>query len=361
MSDVLLLATRKGLLTFARDGAGGWALTGEAHLGNPVSNVVTRDDLWIVALDHGHWGQKLARSRDAGRTWEEIPAPAYPEGAIKYDVFKGTQTDATLEYIWVLTAVGTRIYAGTNPGALFYSDNDGSTWHFNEGLWNHPSRPRWIGGGKDTPGIHSIVADPRDPARMWIAISSAGIFETRDGGVSWAPRNVGMRTDYTPGDKTPEIGHDPHLVAPCPAHPDVLWQQNHCGIWRSTDGAATWVDIAEAQGPARFGFPIAAHPTDPDTAWVVPAHSDQKRQAVGGAICVSRTTDGGKTWVALRNGLPQHAAYDIVYRHALDVTAGGARLAFASTTGNAYLTDDGGDSWRCIGQNLPPVYALRFT
>ncbi|MDP2315276.1 MAG: glycosyl hydrolase [Pseudomonadota bacterium] len=362
MSDTLLLATRKGLLTFRRDAPGssgvGWSLAGEAHLGNPVSYALARGDTWFVALDYGHWGQKMSRSRDAGRTWEDIPAPAYPEGAIKYDVWKGTESGATLEYTWVLEAVGNRLYAGTNPGALFTSDDDGDSWQIVEGLWNHPTRPKWMGGGKDSPGIHSIIADPRDPLRMWVALSSAGVFETRDGGVTWATRNVGMRNDYAPEDKFPDVGHDPHFVMPCAAHPDVLWQQNHCGIWRSTDGAATWTDIAETDGPARFGFPIAAHATNPDVAWVVPADSDQKRQAVGGAICVSRTTDGGKTWQAQRNGLPQHAAYDIVYRHALAIR--GETLAFASTTGNAYLTEDGGERWETLGQNLPPVYAVRF-
>lgn len=359
MSDTLLLATRKGLLTFRR-GPAGWSLAAEAHLGNPISYALARGDTWFAALDHGHWGQKMSRSRDAGRTWEDIPSPAYPEGAVKYDVWKGTTADATLEYLWVLAARGERLYAGTNPGALFTSDDDGQSWQIVEGLWNHPSRPTWMGGGKDTPGIHSIGFDPRDPLRTWVAISSAGVFETLDGGVTWAPRNVGMRNDYAPEDKYPEVGHDPHFVMACGAHPDVLWQQNHCGIWRSTDGAATWVDVAEKDGPARFGFPIAAHPTDPDVAWVVPADSDMKRMAVGGAICVCRTTDGGKTWQALRNGLPQHAAYDVVYRHALDVSADGAHLAFGSTTGNAYASGDGGESWSTLGQNLPPIYAVRF-
>lgn len=357
MSDALLLATRKGLLTFRR-GAAGWSLAQEAHLGIPVSYAFARGDTWFAALDHGHWGQKMSRSRDAGRTWEEIPAPAYPEGAVKYDVWKGGESEAKLEYIWVLAAVGTRIYAGTNPGALFTSDDDGQSWQIVEGLWNHPTRPKWMGGGKDSPGIHSVVADPRDPNRLWVALSSAGVFETRDGGVTWETRNKGMRNDYAP-DPEAEVGHDPHFVAQCAAHPDVLWQQNHCGIWRSADGAETWQAIHEKDGPARFGFPIAAHPTDPDVAWVVPADSDMKRQAVGGALCVSRTTDGGRTWHALRKGLPQHAAYDVVYRHGLDI-AGTQTLAFGSTTGNAYISEDGGESWAPLGQNLPPIYALRF-
>jgi photosystem II stability/assembly factor-like uncharacterized protein len=144
----------------------------------------------------------------------------------------------------------------------------------------------------------------------------------------------------------------------CPSSPDRLWQQNHCGIWRSDDGARTWVEVSEPEGPARFGFPVAVHEKNPDTAWVVPAASDEKRVAIGGALVVCRTTDGGKTWEQKRRGLPQEGCYDVVYRHALDIA--GDRLAFGSTTGNAYLTEDGGESWACIGNNLPPVYSVRF-
>ena len=143
-----------------------------------------------------------------------------------------------------------------------------------------------------------------------------------------------------------------------PSNPDVLWQQNHCGIFRSTDGAQTWKNISQPDVPAFFGFAIALDAQDEKTAWVVPAMSDQYRVTVDRALCVSRTEDGGETWTALRKGLPQDHCYDLTYRHALDIS--GDRLAFGTTTGNLYVSDDRGDSWKCISHHLPPIYSVRF-
>ncbi|MDP2304883.1 MAG: glycosyl hydrolase [Pseudomonadota bacterium] len=360
-SSTLLLGTRKGLLTFRARGSGGsdrWELDTVAFSGQPVSFAFrdARTGATWAAIDHGHWGQKLHRSTD-GVTWDAIPVPAYPEGA---EAKPGVP--AKLEYIWCLAAGSARspgrIYAGTNPGGLFVTDDPSGGFTLVESLWNHPSRPdNWFGGGRDTPGIHSIWEDPRDPKRVLVAVSCAGIFETLDGGATWAPRNKGLRATFLP-DPNVEVGHDPHLLAVCAGSPDVMWQQNHCGIWRSTDGAASWTEVGQKGGPAHFGFPIVAHDTDPEVAWVVPAESDERRIAVGGALLVCRTTDGGKSWEPLRRGLPQTAAFDVVYRHAFDRS--GATLAFGSTTGNVYLSEDDGEAWTPLGHHLPPVYSARF-
>jgi photosystem II stability/assembly factor-like uncharacterized protein len=312
--------------------------------------------LW-ASIDHGHWGQKLHRSDDNGETWEEVTAPKYPEGA---EVKDGVP--AAVRYLWVLAPGGDdepeRFYIGTEPGGLFRSDDGGRSFSLVEGLWNHPSRRgQWFGGGRDEAGIHSVWVDPRDSRRVLTAISCAGIFETTDGGATWNPRNKGLRADFLPNPDS-EVGQDAHVMAVCASHPDVLWQQNHCGIFRSADGGASWDDISQKGGPAYFGFAIAADERDPDTAWVVPADSDERRMAIDGALCVCRTEDGGKSWTTLRNGLPQENCYDVAFRHALDVT--GDRLAFGTTTGNVFVSDDRGESWQCIGNYFPPVYSVRF-
>jgi photosystem II stability/assembly factor-like uncharacterized protein len=156
-----------------------------------------------------------------------------------------------------------------------------------------------------------------------------------------------------------EVGQDPHLIAACRSNPDMLWQQNHCGIYRSTDGGATWSYVSQSNGPAHFGFPIAVDETNGDVAWVVPAHSDERRMAIDGALCVCRTDDGGATWTAFRNGLPQQYCYDVAFRHALDIN--GDTLAFGTTSGNLFVSDDRGESWQCVGNYFPPIYSVRFS
>lgn len=222
-------------------------------------------------------------------------------------------------------------------------------------------KTHWFGTpaseGEFAPGIHSIDVDPRDPQRIRVAISTAGVLESRDGGKSWQGRNVGMTNDYLP-DPNAEWGHDAHFIQCCPGDPEHVWQQNHCGVFYSGDGSASWKKVSQPEQGVHFGFPIAADDQDGRTAWVVPGISDQQRMAIGGGLFVARTTDGGESWTQLRKGLPQDNAYDVVYRHALAVS--GDMVAFGSTTGNLYLSEDRGDSWMVIANNLPPVYSVRF-
>jgi photosystem II stability/assembly factor-like uncharacterized protein len=352
-----------------------------------------RDGTLWAAMDHAHWGPKLSRSRDEGRTWQHLTSLAYPRGARFIEQHLPTPDedpaaaaqrpltykDATLLKVWVLAFGGPGepgvIHAGTLPGGLFTSRDGGDGWELNLPLWNHPSRggdlfagpattrnewggtPAAVAYGEFVPGIHSIAVDPRDPRRMLVAVSCAGVLETRDGGETWAGRNRGMLNDYLPNPEA-EWGHDPHFLALCPGQPDRVWQQNHCGVFTSDDGAATWKRVSKNDVAVHFGFPIAADDGDGKTAWVVPARSDGERMAVDGGLFVARTSDGGATWQALREGLPQEHAYDVVYRHALD--ARGDRVCFGSTTGNVYVSEDRGDSWRCAGHNLPPVHSVRF-
>ena len=355
MSLRMFLGTRKGLVVYART-LEGWRLESVHHLGNPVSYAVEdpRNGAWGAALDHGHWGQKLHRSRDQGQSWEEVKAPAYPQ-----DAERGDGKPATLEYIWLIApgpaSQPGRLYLGTNPGGLFVSDDGGDSFTLCRGLWDHPSRTQWTGGGKDTPGIHSLVIHPDDPDRLMVGVSCGGVFESRDGGLSWAPKTKGLLATFLP-DPEAEIGHDPHLIVACPARPEVLWQQNHCGVFRSVNGGERWAEVSA--GPPRFGFAVAVDELNPDRAWLVPAVSDERRNAASGGLSVSTTEDGGLTWRELREGLPQEGCFDLVYRHSLDKR--GPTLAFASTTGNLYVSDDFGERWALLSHSLAPVYSLRF-
>ncbi len=390
MSDTLILGTRKGTLFLDRRAAG-WKARPLSHPGVSISFAARdpRDGTVWSAMDHAHWGPKLSRSRDGGETWEDMSNLVYPKGArfieqhLPTPDHSGerelTYKDASLLKVWVL-AFGNPdqpgvIHAGTLPGGLFTSTDGGETWELNRPLWNHESRggdlfagdathrnqwggtPAAVAYGEFVPGIHSVGVDPRDSNHIFVAISSAGVLDTTDGGLTWRSRNKGMLNDYLPNPEA-EWGHDPHFVTACPAHPDRMWQQNHTGVFTSADGAANWQRISQPEQDVHFGFPIAADDRDDKVAWVVPAIGDDRRMSVSGGLMVARTQDGGETWENLREGLPQQDAYDLVYRHALD--ARGDRVAFGSPTGNVYVSEDRGESWVCVGQNFPPVHSVRF-
>jgi len=351
----LLLGTRKGLVVYEKRN-GGWEFSSDHFLGISVS-IATCDvhtGTWWAMLDHGHWGCKLHKSSDEGTTWEELEAPKYPEGEKLKD-----DKDATLKYLWAFASdQNGRLYFGTDPGGLFTSDDQGKSFTFNRGLWNREERiEKWFGGGRDNPGLHSVIVDPSDANHVYIAISCAGVFETTDGGETWVPRNKGLKADFLP-DPNAEIGQDPHILRACPSDPDKMWQQNHCGVFRTIDGGQNWTDVSQENGPVKFGFAIAIDENDGDIAWVVPGISDECRVAVDQALCVCRTDDGGKSWQKFTNGLPQEACYDIVYRHALDITENS--LAFGTTTGNLYLSDDRGENWECVNNHLAMVYSVAF-
>jgi hypothetical protein len=386
MADRILVSTRKGTFFGSKSG-GRWKARLAGHAGSGV-NYAARDPhtgtLWAL-LGHGHWGAKLSRSTDDGATWKDAPQIKYPEGARHYVPPPPSETGpgegahtlkpATLLKLWTI-AFGPkgRVCVGTIPGGLFESRDGGESFTLNRGLWDHESRggdlfsgpgnggTKWSGTpaaeGEFAPGIHSVVTHPKDPDVLLVAISTAGVLETRDGGRTWRTRNQGLLMDYSPDPAAEWAGHDPHVVVRCAAEPDRVWQQNHCGVFHSEDGAATWRKVSAPTSGVHFGFPIAVDEKDGKTAWVVPGRSDMQRMTIDGGLFVARTNDAGATWTPLRRGLPQEEAHDVVYRHALDVS--GDRLAFGSTTGNLYVSEDRGDSWQTVGNNLPPIYAVRF-
>jgi hypothetical protein len=365
MSDRLLVSTRKGLFTLERQ-SGDWAFARVDFLADNVTLAMhdRRDGRVYAALNHGHFGAKLHRSKGAG--WEEIAAPAYPpkpEGLVDRDGW-GKDIPYSLLNIFALETGGPErpglLWCGTIPGGLFRSPDHGASWELVRPLWDEPKRQKWMGGGTEWPAIHSICVDPRDSRIVRIGVSCGGVWETRDGGESWACRADGMFAAFMPPDqgRDPEI-QDPHCLVQSPSDPDRLWVQHHNGIFRSDDSARSWVEVTDVP-PSSFGFAVAVHPKEPDTAWFVPGIKDEQRIPVDGKLVVTRTRDAGRSFEVLRNGLPQQHAYDVVYRHALSVDETGDRLAFGSTTGGLWISEDRGDHWREITHTLPPVHAVRF-
>lgn len=355
----LLVSTRKGL--FVSDGT---TVTGAHFVGDNVTLAMVdpRDGAWYAALDHGHFGVKLHRSDDRGGVWTEIATPAYPkqpEGVVEKNGM-GKVVKWSTSLVWAMApamdAAGA-IWAGTIPGGLFRSPDRGASWQLVESLWNHEKRPGWFGGGRDDPGIHSICVDPRDPRVVVCGISCGGVWRTADGGATWEQRATGMRAAFLPPEQqyTPD-NQDPHMIVQCAAAPDVYWSQHHNGIFRSTDHCTSWQEIEKA-GPSVFGFAVVVDPADPETAWFIPGIKDEKRIPVDGKLVVTRTRDGGKTFDVLSKGLPGPFAYDLVLRHAFAIAPSGL-LAFGSTTGNLFASDDRGDTWRVVSNYLPPVYAV---
>ncbi|MEX0751408.1 MAG: hypothetical protein WD073_00585 [Xanthobacteraceae bacterium] len=355
MSDVLLIATRKGLITLER-GARGWGIAATDFPGVAVTAALCdpQDGARYAALKHGHFGPKLHRSDDNGRTWREIAAPAFPADAVG--------APAVLQY-WTLETGGPhrpgRLWIGAIPAGLFRSDDRGESWQFVASLWNVPERGKWFGGGYDDAGIHTVSPDPRDPEQLFVAISCGGVWDSGNDGQSWNLRGDGLVAAYLPPEQagTREV-QDPHRVARCAAAPDAMWMQHHNGIFRSTDAGVSWSQLKPPGDD--FGFAVAAHPKDPLTAWFVPAMKDEVRMPRDGALAVSRTRDGGKSWESLRRGLPQRDAFDLIYRHGMDVDSSGSRLAIGSTTGALWVSDNGGEEWQLVNAHLPPVYAVRF-
>ncbi|MGA9276046.1 exo-alpha-sialidase [Ilumatobacter sp.] len=379
MSTTALIGTRKGLFTLSLgdpDGADAdrtdgpsFDLSEPSFPGVRVSNAVhdPRDGARYALLDHGHFGVHLHRSDDGGATWVEIAAPEYPtkpEGEPDINPMTQRERDWATELGWILEPGHPDepgvLWCGTIPGGLFRSDDRGDSWELVDALWELPSRQKWFGGGYDEPGIHSICVDPRGPGRLVVGVSCGGAWRTDDAGASWAVAARGMRAGFLPDELAfdPDT-QDPHRIVRCDAAPDVLWTQHHCGIFRSTDNGDSWSEIAEA-GPSTFGFAVAVHPRDPETAWFVPAISDEVRVPVDGEFVVTRTRDGGASFEVLADGLPGDSAYDLVYRHAFEVDDTGEQLLMGSTTGSLWWSSSGGDRWHLVSANLPPIASVRF-
>lgn len=359
-SKKLLIGTTKGLVVFEKINTQ-WEIQQIHFIGFPVSLIYVNElnHTWWVGISHHHWGQKLHFSTDEGQNWQSVTPPKYP-----LDAQLSSGQPATLKKIWILQHGGrafpNRVWLGTEPGGLFLSEDNGEHFELVQSLWNHPSRMnqlQWFGTGRSLPFIHSIVVNPLDNNHVYIAVSCAGIFETKDSGKNWAPRNKGLVAAYLPNPAA-EIGHDPHRLFACASNPKILWQQNHCGIFRSENGGQNWTNVSDKTGIAHYGFALAINHQNPNQAWVIPAVSDEVRIAPNQALTVCKTEDGGQTWQSLTNGLPQKNCFDIVFRHALAID--GNTLVFGTTTGNVYLSENAGDDWIALSHHLARVDCVSF-
>ena len=360
----MLVASRKGLFVWEGEGAA-WRIAALHFAGEPVTSVLAdpRDGHWYAALRLGHFGVKLHRSADRGRSWAEVAAPAFPPKPAEGPMADDT-TPWSVDLVWSMAAGGADepgvLWAGCLPAGLFRSEDRGASWSLNRPLWEEPGRREWFGGGYDHAGIHSIVVDPRDARHVTLGISCGGVWQTRDAGTSWSLTAQGMKADYLPAESADDGNtQDPHALVQCRAQPDALWVQHHCGIYRSTDGGALWQPIT-APAPSGFGFAVACDPGNPQRAWFVPAQADVCRIPVDGRMVVLRTDDGGRSFQAFGDGLPQTHAYHLVYWHALDVDATGRVLAMGSTTGGLWVSADAGEHWQELSRDLPPLSTVRF-
>ncbi|HLZ66016.1 MAG TPA: hypothetical protein VKQ29_07280 [Aliidongia sp.] len=361
MTPPLLVGTRKGLFVLEADADDRWTIRHHAFAGVPVSITAldARDQTLYAGLAHGHFGVKLHRSDDLGATWVELPAPAFPAG---FPPDEADEPAPSVDLLWSLEpgAEPHELWAGTIPGALFHSTDRGASWQLVESLWNEERRRQWAGGGYDGPGIHSILPDPRDRGRLVIGVSSGGVWLSPDAGDHWTVGGAGLRATYMPEGREEEpTAQDPHRVVRCPAAPDRLWMQHHCGVFRSDDGGRNWIKI-QGLPLSDFGFAVAVHPNDPDTAWFIPAESDEKRIPRDGRFGVTRTRDGGRSFELLDDGLPSPPAFDLVYRHGLAVAPDGRSLAMGSTTGSLWTSSDGGERWHHMSAHLPPIASVQF-
>lgn len=348
---LVLVGTKKGVFTAeSTDGRGDWALRGPFCETWPMNHVIGDPATGTIYGAGGNewFGPAIWRSDDLGESW------THSSQGLAYEEGKEPVTTA-----WSLARRNGRLYAGVQPAGLFYSDDDGQSWSHVEGLQEHPTRPEWNPGGAGLI-LHSIVPDPNDEDRIWIGISAAGVFYTGDGGKTWEPRNKGTRADFLPeGQNYPEFGQCVHNVVKAPNGGDLLYQQNHCGMYRSEDGGRSWTSMEEGL-PSSFGFPVAAHPRDPDTVFLIPLNGDIHGRFVPDAkTAVYRSRDRGRTWQDLRRGLPQENAYIGVLRQAMATDRlDPAGVYFGTSGGALFASADEGESWMTVAQHLPPILSV---
>ncbi len=358
--DVLVLAgTMKGAFLLRSDKSrenwdvGGPYFPGRAIYAMAYDDRGGRKRLW-AAVNSPHWGSYLSSSDDLGKTWTE------PE---TYGVKFPEDTELSLKQIWQI-AFGhpgetDTLYVGVEPAALFKSVDAGATWTLVRGLHDHPHRSQWQPGGGGL-CLHTILPDPSNEKRLFVAISTGGVYRTDDGGESWQPRNHRVRAQFLPPDQQyPEWGQCVHKIVSHPSNPQRLFLQNHWGLYRSDDGGDSWSDVANGV-PSDFGFAMEVDPNDPNNVYIIPLESDEFRCTPEGKLRVYRTRGDGKSWEPLTSGLPQENALETILRDGLSAdTLQPTGLYFGTRNGKLFGSKDGGESWSAILESLPPVVCVK--
>jgi photosystem II stability/assembly factor-like uncharacterized protein len=352
MSNVVLVGTRKGLFLLEDgDARSRWRLQGPFLSGWSVFHAVVdpRDGTIHACTNNEVYGATTHRSSDRGKSWEraaEIGLPA--------------ESELTLERTWHLEPGRAdepgRLWLGGAPGCLFRSDDGGATWEPVRSLLEHETRDSWHPGAGGM-CCHSIQLDPADGGRMYVGISAAGVFRSEDGGESWTPANDGTAAEFLP-DPYPAVGQCVHKVLLHPGNRERLWQQNHCGVYRSDDRGESWERLDGNGLPSGFGFPLALHPREPDTAFVVPEEGAENRVTPDGRLGVYRTRDGGGTWQLLTQGLPERA-WAAVMREGLSSDGLDPTGIYLGTqSGSVFISADEGESWVEAAEQLPPILSV---
>ena len=364
---IVLVGTRKGLFVLLGDaGRQKWRAEGPHFLGQIVHHAVLSlaSGTMLAAVRAGHLGPTIFRSTDFGKSWKEASSPpAFPKssgdsyGWSVGHVFWLSKGHASQPQVW---------YAGTSPHGLFRSDDDGVTWQSVDGFNLHPDRGNWLGGSQEAPPdgatLHSINVDPFDKNHIYVGMSSGGVFESFDAGATWKPLNQGCVADFLP-DPNAEYGHDPHCLRVHPTARDVVYQQNHCGIYRLDRTANRWQRIGDNMPKeiGDIGFPVVLHPRDPGTLWVFPMDGTSvwPRVSIAGKPAVYRSRDAGASWQRQDKGMPAAQAWFTVKRQAMTADQHKSiGLYFGTTGGEMWSSFDEGDTWQCLMLHLPHVYSV---
>jgi photosystem II stability/assembly factor-like uncharacterized protein len=365
MSGVrLLVGTRKGAFVLTADGKRDkWDISGPHFAGWEIYHLKGSPadaDRLYASQSSGWSGQVIQRSNDGGKTWETMGNEFKYDGVTgTHQWYDGTQHPWEFKRVWHLEPSLTdpdSVFAGVEDAALFKTADGGKTWQELAGLRTHPSGPKWQPGAGGM-CLHTILLDPVNPGRIYVAISAAGAFRSDDGGTAWRPINRGLRSQYIP-EPTAEVGHCVHRIAMHPSRPGVLFMQKHWDVMRTDDAGESWREIS-GNLPTDFGFPIDVHAHEPETIYVIPIKSDSEHYVPDGKLRVFRSRTGGDEWEPLTKGLPQHDCYVNVLRDAMAVDRlDSCGVYFGTTGGQVYGSFDGGNSWNAIVRDFPAVLSV---
>jgi photosystem II stability/assembly factor-like uncharacterized protein len=357
MSPSILVGTRKGLFVLrGDDDRRNWTVDEPMLNGWEIFHATEHDGTLYAAANNFVYGATVQRSSDGGKTWERSEGLGLPE-----------ETGLALEKAWhVEPGHGDTIWLGAAPGALFRSDDRGESWDPVMSLIQHETRERWNpgAGGMCT---HSIQVHPSDPNTIYIGISAAGVFRSEDDGKTWAPKNKGTAADFNEDDRFPEVGQCVHKVLLHPTQEGRLWQQNHCGVYRTDDKGENWERLEDNGLPSSFGFPIAINHLKPDQAFVIPEDSVRgsegevgggDRVTTGGRLGVYRTEDGGRSWELASSGLPEQAWVEVLRESMASDRRDPVGIYFGTKSGSVFVSPSEGDEWIEAARHLPAVLSV---